>query len=82
MKRLHQFSVAYLMLLVFWWAGAVRLVQQILYSSGSSDGLAFLSYLVLPVFIGPAIGGLFLKMRFGFYAGLVLTVAIYVLYVL
>ena len=83
MQRWNQFSIGYLLLLIFWWAASLSLMRLILdLSLRSRDERAFISYLLLPIFIGPAYGGLVLKMRFGFYAGLTIAGLMYVIFFL
>src|SRR5262245_7755290 len=75
LKRRPTFTLRYLMLLIFWWALALAMIREILpigYSSLPSDA-GGLCYLLLPMALGPAYGGLVLRMRFGFYAGLSMT---------
>jgi hypothetical protein len=69
-----RFTLRYLLLLIFWWGAALALVRNILSPYGPLDE-KFLCYTFLPLALGPAYGGLVLRMRFGFFAG----VAIFVL---
>jgi hypothetical protein len=73
MQRWPQFTIRYLLALVFWWALALGLIREIVdFSPRSSDERALVCFLVLPITLGPAYGGLLLKIRFGLFAGLIL----------
>jgi hypothetical protein len=66
-----QYSLSYLLLLVFWWAAMLAVIRVI--ASESTSDYAPLCFLLSPLAIGPALGGLFLRMRFGFLTGLALV---------
>ena len=74
-KQRPTFTLRYLLLLLFCWAMALAILRQILPDSNGfarSDYRGFY-YLLLPIALGPAYGGLVLKMTFGFYAGLTIS---------
>jgi hypothetical protein len=76
MTRWPQFSLSYLLVLTFWWAVSLGLIREIVdFSPRSSDERAFICFLLLPLALGPAYGGLVLKMRFGLFAGLIIAAA-------
>jgi hypothetical protein len=68
MKRWPTFTLRYLLVLVFWWAVAFALIREVVDPYGPPESKRFF-YLFLPLALGPAYGGLVLKMRFGFIAG-------------
>src|SRR5262249_572116 len=73
------FSLGYLLLLVFWWSVVFALVREIAFYHPvvRYQFSAGLCYLFLPLALGPAFGGLVLRMRFGFYAGLCICAAMW-----
>ena len=73
MKRWPQFTLRYLLLLFFWWSVVLAMGREVVtYSYNQHPLTKFLCTMFLPLALGPAYGGLVLRMRFGFYAGAVI----------
>jgi hypothetical protein len=76
MDRKPQFSIAYLMLVVFWWSLALAMGGALVQIINASDDESLLGYVLVlstPPAAGAACGGLMLKMRFGFIVGCVIS---------
>ena len=68
MERQPQFTLKYLLLVVFWWALALAMMRGVMvYGGDEMRGL--ICFLSSPIAMGGAYGGLVLKMRFGLSAG-------------
>ena len=72
MARQPQFSLAYLLLLVFLWSIMFAMIRGIAYY-GTDNWRGPWLLMFAPISIGAACGGLMLKMRFGFIAGCVIS---------
>jgi len=92
MDRKPQFSIAYLMLLVFWWSLALAMTGELIREVHAIDvtnvdprdehWLIVALFLLTPIPAGTAGGGLMLKMRLGFILGCVISasLSLYVFY--
>jgi hypothetical protein len=72
MSSRPQYSIAYLMLLVFCWSLMLAMIRGIAYY-GTDNWRGPWLLMFSPISIGAACGGLVLKMRFGFIAGCVIS---------
>jgi succinate-acetate transporter protein len=82
MKRLPQFSLRYLLAMMFWWSLAFVMFRECAGETGRLQAMKT-SYYVLffPIAAGPAIGGVVLKMRAGFVIGLLTSAVLWLLVV-
>jgi hypothetical protein len=80
MTEQRQFALGYLFWLVFWWAMVFAIAREITYPPRGSDiRLVICVLLSLPVF-GAALGGLVLRIRFGFIAGLCISAPFWIVF--
>jgi hypothetical protein len=76
MARLPQFSLRYMLAMMFWWSLAFVMFLEVFREAHTPNGMRISYYVLLfPIVLCAALGGLFLKMRTGFVIG-VLTSAI------
>ena len=82
MARLPQFSLRYLLAMMFWWSLAFVIFYEVfredeLFAPWQATRASY-HVLLFPIAFCPAVGGLFLKMRAGFYVGFLASAAIWV----
>src|SRR5688572_19639542 len=82
MKRLPQFSLRYLLAMMFWWSLVFVMIRECIPPTGILQaGKTSYYVLLFPIAAGPAIGGIVLKMRAGFVIGILITAVLWILVV-
>jgi hypothetical protein len=87
MDRNQQCSIAYLMLVVFWWSIALAMTGGVIRAINAIDVLnvdqrdehwpILALFLLTPIPACTAVGGLMLKMRLGFIVGCVISASLW-----